>query len=162
MNKTVRKITAILSAGLISTSLICSISSTASLDKYSCPNWEVTTYYNPVPSIPQCQRKTSDSSIYVYNNSWNTGKGAYVSIYGNHNGNKYNRQSVSSCSQYWGSLTTEGLYFEPRTAYLVRNYVNEKQYEYAVINVVPEGSVAYGSWKTDIYGENTYGIWNAN
>lgn len=162
MNKIVRKITALISAGLISASLVCSISSSAYIDIYTCDFWEKSTQYPSNTNVPRCQRKSSDSSIYVYNNSWDVGNGAYVSIYGNNSNNRYDKKSVSSCSQYWGSLTMTNLYFESRTAYLVRNYVNEKQFKYAVIDIVPRGKTAYGCWKADLYGDETYGFWNAN
>lgn len=158
MKKSIHLLTTLLSAGLISASLIGSISSTAYIAPYTTDGWGTgNTYGNP-----RCLKKDTDSSIFVYNNSYYVSTGAYVSIYGNNNGNRYTQKPVISCSQYWERLTTTDLYFEPRTSYLVRNYVKENNYKFAVLKFTPEGQSASGCWKADLYGNESEGLSNIN
>ncbi len=158
MKKTIHLLTTLLSAGLISASLIGSISSSAYITPGSDDCWNAGNSYG----TSRCLKKNTDSSIWVFNNSYYNSYGAYISIYGNNDGRAYTQFSVNKCSQYWETLTTTDLYFEPRTSYFVRNYVKENQYKYAVIKITPEGTGAYGSWKADLYGNEASGCPNIN
>ncbi|WP_303834888.1 hypothetical protein [Ruminococcus flavefaciens] len=157
--KTIHKIISILSAGIISASVICSISSSAGVQVYTTDGWYTSKWKETGPNNPRILKKNTDSSIFVSNGN---GSETYISIYGNSSNNKWDKRSVSSCTQYWEQLSTTSLYFEKNSYYLVRNYVNEKNFLYAVLQAKASGESASGQWKADLYGNESYGYWNKN
>lgn len=159
MNKKSRRIAAIISAGIISASLVCSVSSSAGVQVYTTDGWYTSKSQEMGAMNPRMLKKDTDSSIFVSNG--NAGE-AYISIYGTSSYNKYDRQPVWSCSQYWEKLSTTTLYFEKNSYYLVRNYVNENYFTKAILQAKAKGDCASGQWKADLYGTESYGYWNKN
>ena len=101
--------------------------------------------------------KGSDSSVYI--NNYSNGSSHYtasVSL----KGKKYE----SSTTEYpvnrhlnWGVLNTESFAVGCPNRVLVRNYIREEGYDYAVLRLHKKGTVAtsWGVWSPDGYGSYT-------
>ena len=148
MNIISKRIIASVSSCLISASALLGFSSSAVDFSFG-----YTTTCVPVSSSTafSCRSKTSDSSIYVYNTSRSTKM--KMKVYGNTSGYTWNQGQVYKCKKYWEQLNTQNLLLDTDEAYLVRNYVNENSYTYAVVAFSKENTNAYdfnAYWQADV------------
>lgn len=155
MSKLINKAIAILSAGVMSSSVIMGLSSSANTTDYS---WGCTpngTYYASYSC--STQRKTTDSSVVVQNTTRYSSWGVYVSAFGNNTTASYNYEWADTYSN-WGTLNTFKVWVPGNSWRLIRQYINEKGFPYATMFFDNNGiSTSQGIWSPDAtYYESTH------
>lgn len=137
MKKTFRKMSVALAAvmAVAATSMLPAHAANTDNCDWSCNNNAFVGY----------ERKTDDSSIYIKNS---TSTPVTVSVYGASAANTQT-YSVSTCSKYNEVLKTTGLYLPGNCRRLIRQYIKENNYSYAMLYVY---GTSNGAWSPDSYG----------
>lgn len=154
-NKIIKKLLALLSAGIINTTMLMGITASANTNKYSWNTYYGTAVYENGSSIPYHEVlvdgwKDTSSSIYIENNGYRDRDNfycVYVTVYGRYSyEDRWTSHWVDSCPQYWGSLNTRNIRVRNGDKRLIRQYVNENGYQIAKV-FIRDCAVRYSNGK---------------
>ncbi len=155
MSKLIKNTIAILSAGVISSSLIMGLSASANTNDYS---WGCSPNGNYYASFTRSTaRKDTDSSVVVKNTARYSSWGSYVSAFGNNTTNSLNFEWADTYSN-WGALDTFRVWVPGNSCRLIRQYINENGFPYATMIFDNCGiATSQGTWSPDAtYYESTH------